>query len=210
MQNDFAQIEEISRFGGFRRTNISSSFLHYQRFKPYTTFTFFDIVYRFFFKLFWSFFCMDAVWWSIDCFDGYRIYFSLYISCKNVSTANVEGLLNKEEWNKHMQEFVLWLFSQRDRKIRFVLLNNIEYYINGFSLPVIQDTIIPEVKAIHIHTYTHTHIHNNILILYFSISFSLFLSFAFSYFIIFCILDSWFRDSMIVNWLPKLSKYCIN
>jgi hypothetical protein len=57
----------------------------------------------------------------------------------------VEGLLDKEEWNKYMAEFVLWSFSQRDRRLRFVLLKNLDYFINAFSLSQIEERIIPEV-----------------------------------------------------------------
>jgi type II secretory pathway pseudopilin PulG len=59
----------------------------------------------------------------------------------------VEGLLDVDEWKKHMEDFVLWSFSQRDRRLRIVLLNNLEYYINAFSIAQIEETIVPELIA---------------------------------------------------------------
>jgi hypothetical protein len=58
----------------------------------------------------------------------------------------VEGLLDKEEWNKYMEDFVLWSFSQRDRRLRLVLLKNFDYYIHAFSLSQIEERIVPEVR----------------------------------------------------------------
>lgn len=63
------------------------------------------------------------------------------------SNPNVEGLLDVDEWKKHMEDFVLWSFSQRDRRLRIVLLNNLEYYINAFSIAQIEETIVPELIA---------------------------------------------------------------